>query len=114
MEEAPINEVRPMVPTVKKTKTEQDYERAYLFGKNYKFEGITLRMSNGHRYTPDYFVCETSGDGEPGTIELHEVKGSYKLQSYGRAKMAFDQCKIEFPMFKFIWATKTKEGWELR
>ena len=34
------------------------------------YEGLTLRMANGHRYTPDWVVV-TAG----GQIECHEVKG---------------------------------------
>lgn len=95
------------------SKTEIEYERIYLRDKPHKFEGITFHMSNGHRYTPDFFVWSNFDfmTENSDMIECHEVKGSYKLQSYGRAKLAFDQCQQEFPMFKFVWATKTKEGW---
>lgn len=90
------------------SKTEQEYERIYLRDLPHKFEGISLKMSNGHRYTPDFYVVRE------GCIELHEIKGGYKLHSYGRAKLAFDQAKIEYPEFKFVWATKTKDGWRFQ
>lgn len=80
--------------------TRQDVTACY-------YEGLTLRMSNSHRYTPDWVVVTTAG-----VIELHEVKGSYKLHSYGRAKLAYDQCKAEFPCFEFRWATKSTGGWK--
>jgi len=86
-------------------KTEAHYRRAYIDTrydvKSVHYEGLTLRMANGHKYTPDYVVVTNDG-----VIELHEVKGSYKLGSYGRAKLAFDQAKVEFPCFKFVWWTK--------
>jgi hypothetical protein len=100
----PPKEIKPAM-----SKTEMEYERTYLSRVAHKFEGITLKMANGHRYTPDFYVCP-----EGNVIELHEVKGGYKLQSYGRAKLAFDQAKIEYPEFKFVWATKTKDGWRFQ
>jgi len=103
------------IPKQKMTKTEAEYERIYLSNFPHKFEGITLRMENSHRYTPDFFVVGHEDEDSRGIqqrrLELHEVKGSYKLHSYGRARLAFDQCKKEFPMFKFVWATKTSNGW---
>ena len=100
---APV-EVKVVKP--KMSKTEQLYERIHLRDLDlvYKFEGITLHMSNGHSYCPDWYVVRC------GNVELHEVKGSYKLPSYSRAKLAFDQCKQEFPEFKFVWATKNQYG----
>ena len=71
-----------------------------------RYEGITLRMENGHRYTPDWIVVTKTG-----TVEAHEVKGGYRLHSYGRARLAFDQAAIEFPWLTWIWANKTKDGW---
>ena len=95
----------------KMSKTEMEYERIYLRDRLHKFEGITLKMSNGHRYTPDFFVWgEEYDDG----LECHEVKGAFRLGSYGRAKLAFDQCRAEYPMFRFVWSTKTKDGWVIR
>ena len=72
-----------------------------------RYEGLTFRMENGHRYTPDWVVVTGSG-----RIECHEVKGRYALQSQQRARLAFDQARVEFPWFKWIWATRAKHGWE--
>jgi len=80
--------------------TREDVERVY-------YEGIALHMANGHRYKPDWTVVR-----KDGTIELHECKGGYKLHSYGRARLAFDQAREEFPCFVFKWATKTAGGWK--
>jgi len=97
------------IPKEKMSKTEKEYERIYLSGIPHKFEGITLKMENGHRYTPDFYVCAGNN-----VLELHEVKGSYQLHSHGRARLAFDQARVEYPAFKFVWATKTKEGWVIK
>ena len=72
------------------------------------YEGVTFNLANGHRYTPDWFCVYASG--RPVLIE---VKGSYKFGSHGRARLAFDQAKTEWPMFDWIWATKTKDGWRV-
>ena len=70
------------------------------------YEGITVRMANGHRYTPDWLVVTTDG-----RIECHEVKGGYALHSHQRARLAFDQARIEFPWIQWVWAVKTTNGW---
>ena len=88
-------------------KTEADYQRTLLRGKDARFEAITFRMANGHRYTPDWVVFQ---DGTP--VECHEVKGAYALHSQQRARLAFDQARTEFPGLKWVWATKTNTGWE--
>lgn len=88
-------------------KTEAEYQRTYLRGMDARFESMTFQMSNGHKYTPDFIVFQ---DGKP--VEAHEVKGSYALHSQQRARLAFDQAKVEFPGIKWVWATKTKEGWK--
>jgi len=70
------------------------------------YEPITLRMANGHRYTPDFGVHSADG-----VTTLIEVKGGYRLGSYQRARLAFDQARVEFPCFRFVWAEWTKDGW---
>lgn len=89
-------------------KTELNFRDMYLRGKDARFEALTFRMSNGHRYTPDWVVFE---DGMP--IACYECKGGYALHSQQRARLAFDQCAKEFPAFKWTWAVKTTKGWEI-
>jgi hypothetical protein len=86
-------------------KGEQQYYLRYLLPRlnagelmTVKYEGVSLKMINGHRYTPDW-VCWTA----TGQMECHEVKGAYRLHSHQRAKLAFDQCRVEFPQIKFVW-----------
>jgi hypothetical protein len=91
--------------TRKMTKTEAEYEAKLvaMYGReSVHFEGITLRLANGHRYTPDFVVRCGRDEG----IQLFEVKGSYRLHSYGRAKLAFDQARVEWPGWRFVWAEK--------
>ena len=73
-----------------------------------RYEGLTFRMQNGHRYTPDWLVV-----GDTGQIECHEVKGRYALQSQQRARLAFDQARVEYPWFEWVWATRVKRGWDV-
>ncbi|CAK0741036.1 hypothetical protein CCP3SC15_1110011 [Gammaproteobacteria bacterium] len=114
----PLTEKVNQIPAPKMSKTEAEYERIYLRAIPHKFEGITFKMSNGHRYTPDFYVVRTErGSCQQDfriVLECHEIKGGYRLGSYGRARLAFDQARIEYPDFKFIWATKTKEGWRIQ
>lgn len=68
------------------------------------FEPLTFRLQNGHRYTPDWVYWHDS------RLHCVEVKGSYRLQSYQRARLAFDQAVIEFPEIRWIWAEKRQNG----
>jgi hypothetical protein len=70
------------------------------------YEGITFRMANGHRYTPDWIVVTAAG-----RVECHEVKGGYALHSQQRARLAFDQARVEFPCFVWVWAVRNGRAW---
>ena len=89
-------------------KTEADYQRYHLRGLDARFEAVTFRMANGHRYTPDWVVF---GDGRP--VACHECKGGYALHSQQRARLAFDQVRVEFPGLVWVWAVKTPAGWQV-
>lgn len=90
-------------------KTEMSYTRLLELeypGCKISFEGISLKLENGHRYTPD--LCVHASDG----LMLVEVKNAaYKHASYGRSKMAFNQCRIDYPQFKYRWTEKDKNTW---
>lgn len=82
-------------------------ERRYLsqvLGDAARFEPITLVLASGSRYTPDFLTID---DGVP---TLHEVKGSYRLGSQGRALTAFREAASQFPFFRFVWASEKKGG----
>ena len=106
---------RPIVAPVTRSakgpnKTEAEYRRMFLgTGRAdlvaVAFEGLTFRLANGHRYTPDW-VCQLVD----GQLICIEVKGSYRLGSYQRARLAFDQAAVEWPGLKWIWAERCKDG----
>ena len=91
-------------------KTEAAYRREVLERRSgvttIHYEGLTFRMANGHRYTPDWVVVT-----EDGGIECHEVKGRRALHSQQRARLAFDQARVEFPWVKWVWAARKGHGW---
>lgn len=99
--------IAPAKTSSKPTDTEAEYARLYLAGKTPLYEALTFRLANGHRYTPDW-VCV---DGA-GRLVCVEVKGAYKLGSYQRARMAFDQAAIEWPMITWVWAEKRDGDWQ--
>ena len=82
--------------------TEAEYGKLFMADRKAVYEGFTFKMLNGHKYTPDWVVFDDNG----GVLEAHEVKGGYAMFSQGRARLAFDQCKVEFPHVKFYWAKK--------
>lgn len=88
----------------KKSSVEREYENLFLVGKKYKYEGITLHLENGLRYTCDFFVFRKQDI--PMVIE---TKGAHKLPSEGRSRMAFLQAKLEYPCFSFHWIVRGKD-----
>jgi hypothetical protein len=86
------------------TKTELAYALEQLHGLDARYEAITFHMANGHRYSPDWSYWRD------GKLHCVEVKGSYRLGSYQRARLAFDQAAIEWPDIVWVWAEKQKGG----
>lgn len=68
----------------------------------YKFEGFTLTLAPGARFTPDFAVLHCSE-----TLEFHEIKGFWREAARVRIKVAASL----YP-FKFIaiQAVKQKDG----
>ena len=100
--------------TGQRNKTEASYE-ALLTARHhagevawFRFEGLKLRLADNTFYTPDFAVMLADGQ-----IECHEVKGGYRLQSYQRARLAFDQARVEFPWLAWTWATRSDGGWKM-
>jgi methionine-rich copper-binding protein CopC len=90
-------------------KTEDEYNRRYLGGLG-KYESVSLRLPGGSRYTPDW--QSVAADGR---VTFHEVKGSYRFGSHGRAATAFRECAAAFPEFNFVWAVRSADGsWMLK
>ncbi|MEI6789061.1 MAG: hypothetical protein WCL49_11350 [bacterium] len=87
-------------------KTESDYRATYLRGLDARYEAVTFRMANGHRYTPDWVVFT---DGRPS--QCHECKGGHALHSQQRARLAFDQVRVEFPGLVWVWAVRVGGQW---
>ena len=92
----------------KPNKTELAYYEDHCMGLDARYEALSFRMRNGKSYKPDWVVFQ---NGAP--IACIEVKGSYQHHSHQRARLAFAQCKIEFEGIRWIWATKTKQGWRI-
>ena len=89
----------------KQTKTEQKYNRECLGGRG-RFEPVALHLPGGGRYTPDFMTIDD------GVVTFHEVKGSYRLGSQGRAYTAFHEAAAYYPMWRFVWAHWTGKVWE--
>jgi hypothetical protein len=92
---------------VKQSKTEQKYNREVLNGQG-RFEAVCLYLPGGGRYTPDFMTIDD------GVITFHEVKGSYRLGSQGRAYTAFHEAAAYFPMWRFVWAHWTGNKWDCK
>lgn len=91
----------------RQTKTEEKYNRECLAGRG-RFEAVTLHLPGGGRYTPDFMTVDD------GVVTFHEVKGSYRLGSQGRAYTAFHDAAAYYPIWRFVWAHWTGKVWERR
>ncbi len=99
----------------KPNKTESEYASRLAFefpGCAIRFEALTLILDNGHRYTPDWVVRQLNGQ-----ILLVEVKAKgkngFRHPSYQRAKLAFDQSRLDYPLFQWRWAEKQEGKWHV-
>lgn len=92
----------------KMNKTEQEYGtilRARLLAGEIAwcvYEGVTLKLADDTRYTPDFFVMLADG-----TLEAHEVKGPFIRED------AWQKLKIAASLFPFVFrlCQRTKDGW---
>lgn len=87
----------------KMNKTEAQYELSVLIPlkaagivAEWRFEGITLRLADKTTYTPDFLVVLVDG-----SIELHEVKGSWKAANQDDSRVKIKVAPVLFPWFRF-------------
>jgi hypothetical protein len=70
--------------------------------ESFEFEGITVKLADGARYTPDFFVELATGE-----LECHEVKGFWREAARVRIKVAAGK----YP-FRFIAVQEDRQrGW---
>jgi len=100
--------------TGERNKTEQAYE-AMLEGMRiagevlwYKFEGITLKLADNTRYTPDFFVMRNDGQ-----LECHETKGYWRDDAKVKIKVAAELFPFRFIAVKQQ-AKKNGGGWDYK
>jgi hypothetical protein len=96
-------------------KTEAEYGR--MLGLEYpgarvRYEGVTLHLDNGHAYTPDWCVILLTGEMLMVEVKARGKNG-YRQPSYQRAKVMFDQSRIEYPHWQWRWAEKQEGRWHI-
>jgi len=70
--------------------------------KSFELWGVSVRLGDGAKYTPDFLVQLPNGE-----LECHEVKGFWREAARVRIKVAADK----YP-FRFIAVTEDKRrGW---
>lgn len=95
--------------------TETRYRREVLGGihpslVSYESRSFAITRTTKREYTPDWTVKSATGKLPP---EYHEVKGSYKLGSEDRARLAWEIAAEQNPDSAFYWAVLTRRGWEI-
>lgn len=96
-------------------KTELSYRYALEMefpGCDPAFEAITFKLKNGHRYTPDW-VFRIS-ENQVMCVEVKaRGKNGFRQPSYQRARVMFDQCRVEWPNYTWRWAEKHCGEWTI-
>ena len=69
-----------------------------------RYEPLSIWVSGGFRYTPDFLVATENGE-----LAFVETKGSYRLQSHSRARLAFANASTRTPAFVFVWAKEDRK-----
>ena len=73
----------------------------------YRFEGVTLKLADGCRYTPDFVLMNREG-----WIECHEVKGHWQDDARVKIKVAAEMFPFRFVALK-VKAKKDGGGWSV-
>lgn len=71
----------------------------------YKFEGITFKLADDTRYTPDFVVMLANGE-----LEAHEVKGQWQDDAKVKIKVAASMFPMRFIAVK-VRRKKDGGGW---
>jgi len=71
----------------------------------FSFEGMTLKLADNTRYTPDFAVMR-----DDGLIELHEVKGFFREDAKVKVKVAAEMFPFRFLIVRKK-AKKDGGGW---
>lgn len=75
----------------------------------YKFEGITFKLADNTRYTPDFVVMLANGE-----IEVREIKGSLTYMQED-AKVKIKVAEAMYPFRFVLFAPRAKKaggGWD--
>lgn len=95
-----------------KTETEYAFRLGLEFpGCKVKFEAITLHLENGHAYTADWVVVTPEGISLLVEVKARGKNG-FRHPSYQRARVMFDQSRVEYPFWSFRWAEKSGGTWD--
>ena len=74
----------------------------------YESRSFAITRTTRREYTPDWTVTTPNNP-----TAYHEVKGSYKLGSEDRARLAWELAAEQNPDAAFVWAVLTRRGWEI-
>ena len=98
----------------KQTKCEMEYGRMLAMefpGCTVEPFSIILCLANGHKYTPDLVVKDKTGIRLIAEVK-QRGKNGFRQNSYQRAKVMFDQCRVEYPFWTWRWSEKHMGIWD--
>lgn len=68
----------------------------------WRYEGISIKLADGAKYTPDFAVVNSAGE-----LEFHETKGHWREAARVRIRVA-----AELNPFRFVAITRGSQGWQ--
>ncbi len=89
-------------------KTETRWQQALqadALVKEARYEAVTLRLANGVRYTPDFFV--QYADGAHG---FDEVKNAFVRDA---ARLKYEWARQQYPSFRWRWCQWARGRWNV-
>jgi hypothetical protein len=101
-------------PNKTELRFEQDYLRGWLHARDiftYEYEAVTLKIANGCRYTPDWYVVEWLGGDGTSKAQFYEVKARDMIWDDAIVKIKVAAQK--FPQFEFYLCAYSKTGWTI-
>ncbi len=102
-------------PNKTELRFEQEYLKPWMAShsiKSYDYEAVTLKIANGCRYTPDWYVLEWLGGDGTSKGQFYEIKARGMIWDDAIVKLKVAASK--YPQFEFfLCAYDGKTGWTI-
>lgn len=103
-------------PNKTEIRFELDYLKPWLLARDilsYEYEAITLKIANGCRFTPDWYVVDWIEPDGFAKVIFYEIKARNMIWDDAIVKLKVAASK--YPQFEFwLCAWEAKTGWQIQ